>query len=104
MFVITVEKIEDGFIHIEVKKPFGTIEKREFSLAAFVEYLGYAKNYCEFKGYSLIVNQEMKCYSCNCSVDPDAPEVYLDDEDLTVFFCNSCFIEFEIEMNMQEDK
>jgi hypothetical protein len=56
MFKVTMLGMLDGFLRVEVKRPFGTIEKRDFTPAAFEEYISAIETYCEYKGYSLVIN------------------------------------------------
>jgi hypothetical protein len=53
MFKIKVIDYVDGIFTVQIKRPLGTVEKREFTKDAFKEYMESVKSYCEHKGYKI---------------------------------------------------
>ncbi|KIO64278.1 MULTISPECIES: hypothetical protein [Bacillaceae] len=54
--IVTLKSIKNGVHKIEVKREFGSIERRELTIAELKEYLEQTKQYCEHKGYEFIYN------------------------------------------------
>jgi hypothetical protein len=55
--VRVLEVTDDGTRQIEVRRPLGTVETREFSREGLNEYIEASKRYCEDKGYNFVIEE-----------------------------------------------
>lgn len=56
MFRVTVMNQANGLLHVEIKRPFGTVDRLEFTPEAFSDYRKEIKSYCDYKGYELLIS------------------------------------------------
>ena len=56
---IKVKGIVDGFIKAEITSVLGDVSRRQFSQAAFEEYVEAKQLYCDHKGYGLEVDDTL---------------------------------------------
>lgn len=54
--VVTLKNITNGIHTVEIKREFGAIETRNFTLDDLLEFLDNTRKYCERKGYECIYN------------------------------------------------